>query len=83
MPGTRSTHVRNGSNPESETGGAAAEHNEGSVTLSRDGWWSVMAALEGDESQRDDAFDALQRWAPRPWLEELDAQEQCERAAKQ
>ena len=83
MSGTGSTHARNGSNPESQTEGVAAEHDEGSVTLSRDGWWAVVAALEGDASQRDDAFDALQRWAPRPWLEALDEKEERERAARE
>lgn len=53
------------------------------MTLSRDGWWAIMTALEGDESQRGDAFDALQRWAPRPWLEALDEQEERERAARE
>lgn len=45
---------------------------EGSVVLSREQWQAVMDALEGDHSCRDDAFDALQRWAPAPWLEGLD-----------
>lgn len=45
---------------------------EGSVTLSRDDWQAVMNVLEGDESSRDAAFDALQRWAPRRWLAALD-----------
>lgn len=55
------------------TSDCVGEHyGEGSVVLSRDGWFAVMGALEGDDSQRDDAFDALQRWAPRPWLAVLD-----------
>lgn len=49
---------------------------EGSVMLTRDKWRAVIAALDGDESQRDDAFDALQRWAPPRWLEELDEEEE-------
>jgi|GEM_PF-5751203 len=47
-------------------------YREGNVVLSREGWLAVMTALEGDHSRRDDAFDALQRWAPRRWLAELD-----------
>lgn len=57
----------------------AEVYSEGSVMLCREGWWAVMAALEGDESQRDDAFDALQHWAPRPWLEQWDELEERER----
>src|SRR5699024_8362034 len=49
---------------------------EGSVMLTRDQWRTVIAALDGDESQRDDAFDALQLWAPPRWLEELDEEEE-------
>lgn len=51
------------------------------MVLSYDDWRAVMAALEGDESQRDDAFDVLQRWAPGPWLEELEDEEERMRAA--
>lgn len=47
--------------------------SRGSVVLSRDRWQLVMDALEGDESCRDDAFDALQRWAPPVWLDEQDS----------
>lgn len=49
------------------------EISRGSVVLSRDRWQIVIDALEGDESCRDDAFDALQRWAPPAWLAEQDA----------
>lgn len=44
--------------------------SRGSVVLSRDRWQLVIDALEGDESCRDGAFDALQRWAPPAWLAE-------------
>lgn len=47
-------------------------YGEGSVMLTRDGWFAVMGVLEGDDTQRDDAFDALQRWAPSSWLAVLD-----------
>lgn len=46
---------------------------EGSVRLSRDSWLAVIAALEGSDDQRDAAFDALQRWAPTAWIQELDS----------
>lgn len=52
------------------------EYSQGSMLLCYDGWRAVMAAMEGDESQRGDAFDALQRWAPPAWLEELEREEE-------
>lgn len=59
---------------------SSADMGEGSVTLSRDDWWAVIAALEGDDSHLGDALDALQRWEPRPWLEALDEKEEHARA---
>lgn len=47
----------------------------GTVALHYDDWHAVLAALEGDTSQQDDAFDALQRWAPRTWLDAFDSPE--------
>lgn len=52
------------------------EYSTGAVLLCYDGWRAVMAAMDGDDSQRDEAFDALQRWAPPAWLEELDEEEE-------
>lgn len=51
------------------------DFSNGSVTLFYDGWHAVLAALDGDISQRDEAFDALHKWAPRPWLEALEQRE--------
>jgi len=50
--------------------------SEGSVLLTREGWWAVMTALQGEHTSREEAFDALQKWAPGAWLEALEHWEQ-------
>jgi len=44
----------------------------GIVALCYDDWHAILAALEGDTSQRDNAFDALHRWVPSGWLDAFD-----------
>lgn len=46
------------------------EIGPGTVVLGREAWQTVIDALEGNESKLDDAFDALQRWAPPRWLQD-------------
>jgi hypothetical protein len=39
-----------------------------SVRLDRDEWRAILAALDGDATRRDDAYDALLRTAPEAWM---------------
>lgn len=50
--------------------------SEGSVLLTREGWWAVITALQGEHTSREEAFDALQKWAPGAWLDALEDWEQ-------
>lgn len=45
---------------------------DGIVALTREEWQTVTQALEDDETSRDAAFDALQRWTPPRWLAALE-----------
>lgn len=40
------------------------------VSIDREGWQAVIDALDGDESRLDEALDAMNKAAPRRWLEE-------------
>ncbi|MBA0124294.1 hypothetical protein H0B56_01925 [Haloechinothrix sp. YIM 98757] len=43
--------------------------NDGHVVLGREEWQAILDALGGDDTQRDEAYDALHRHAPATWFD--------------